>query len=365
MRIHRILALVLPALLVIAVFVSTPVDGADTLKGDEAKAAKDRLRDIKRAWKDASKAEKLVHLRELSRLPERTVGKFLEDTVEDEADDLVAERAAWALVKHGDPEDGEELVKIFKKAKTPERRAACLRWLGQYGEGAPVKDLKKFAYDNDDSAAAAVKAFADINDEAAWTEIDGVAQSGENYGAQRTACALLLGRGDKRGVEALEKLDLETAAWAAHWAIGGELETEAVKKVLAAKPSNNPRMGPGDKRPQYFGSLLARLTRLESHKAVVEAAPTLSKTLEIDIGWWLISRNRAGAEYKVASRWLKDDDKDDQLNGLRYLQRMPEALTGDDLKLATEAFKNLLASEDDDVVAHAILTATQCGVCKE
>lgn len=362
---HKILGFLLPALLLSAAFVATPaapVQGADTLKGDEAKDAKSRLREVKRAWKKASKAEKLVFLRELARLPEKSVGHFLEDVVEDDEDDFVAERAAWALVRHGDPEDGEELVKIFKKSKTPERRAACLRWLGQFGEEAPIKDLKKFAYDEDDSAAAAVKAFADINDEAAWTEVDGVAQAGENPGARRTACALLLEKGDKRGIEALAKFtNLEDAAWAAHFAVETPLETDALKQVLeiAKKPI---RIKSG-KRPHYFGSLLARVNATESHETI--ASTSLSNVFDAEVGWWLISRNKAGAEYKVASRWLKDDDKDDQLNGLRYLQRIPEVLTGDDLKLANIALKALLDSADDDVVAHAMLTATQCGACKE
>lgn len=335
---------------------------ADTLKGDEAKDAKNRLKDIKREWKKAGKADKLQYLRELSRLPEKTVGGFLEDVVADDEDDTVAERAAWALVKHGDPEDGEELVKIFKKARTPERRAACLRWLGLYGEGAPLKDLKKFAYDADASAIAAVKAFADINTDAAWTEVDGVAQAGENPGARRTAGSLLLAKGDARGLEALKKIgEVEDAAWVAHFAVGTAQETDALKLVLEAakKPA---RLAPG-KRAQYFGSLLARVRAMESHEAI--ATTKVHDAFDVEIGWWLISRNRAKADYKPASRWLKDEDKDDRLNGLRYLQRLPDTLSGDDLKLANEALKTLLAAEDDDVVAHAMLTAIRCGACKE
>ncbi|MBZ0137348.1 MAG: hypothetical protein K8I27_13360 [Planctomycetes bacterium] len=362
---HRFFASVLTALLLGAALLGVadaPTQAADTLKGDEAKDAKDRLKDVKREWKKAGKADKLVLLRELSRLPEKSVGNFLEDVVEDDEDDLVASRAAWALTRHGDPEDGEELVKLFKKAKTPPRRAACLRWLGAYGDVAPLKDLRKFASDKDDSAEAAVKAFADINNDAAWDDIDAVARSGENAGARRTGCALLLDRGDKRGVEALAKFsDLEDAAWAAHFAVGNDLETDALKLVIeiAKKPV---RMAAG-KRPHFFGSLLARVNATASHEAI--AGTKLSNQLDAEIGWWLISRNKAGADYAVASRWLKDDDKDDQLNGLRYLQRVPEPLKGDDLKLANEAFKTLLESPDDDVVAHAMLTAIQAGVCKE
>ena len=361
----RNLAQALPLILAVAVVglaISVPVRGADVLKGDEAKEAKKRLRDIKREWKKADKAQKLVLLRELSRLPEKSVGNFLEDVVEDDEDDFVAERAAWALVKHGDPEDGEELVKIHRKADTPERRAACLRWLGQYGEEAPLKDLKKHAYDEDGSAEAAVKAYADIDTEDAWTEIDGVAQIGKNSNARRTACALMLAKGDSRGVEALAKFtDLEDAAWAAHFAIDTDQETAALEQVLQL--AKKPFRGKPGKRPHYFGSLLARITEDESHREVT--ANNLSNQYDAEVGWWLISKNRSSAEYKVASRWLKDDDKDDQLNGLRYLQRIPEPLEGDELKLANEALKALLNSEDDDVGAHAMLTATQAGACKE
>src|SRR5688572_24622165 len=150
---------------ILLVLLSTVVPGAaaDVLKGDEAKDAKDRLKDVKKNWKTATKADKLVLLRSLERLPEKTVGHFLEDVIADDPDDLVAERAAWALVRHGDPEDGEELHKLFKKATTPGRKAACLRWLGRYADKAPVKDLRKYALDEDASAEAATLALADIN----------------------------------------------------------------------------------------------------------------------------------------------------------------------------------------------------------
>jgi hypothetical protein len=339
-----------------------PVGAADELKGDDAKAAKDRLKEVKREWKKAGKPEKLILLHELSRYPEKTVGRFLEGVVADEDDDRVASRAAWALVRHGDPKDGDSLVKLIRKAATPERRAACLRWLGLYGDEAPLKDLRKFALDKDDSAEAALRAIADIGSEDAWKATDEVAQGGANDGARRTACALLLERADRRGLEALVKFtQLEDAAWVAHFAVGNELETDALKHVLEAA-RKSPRVAAG-KRPHYFGSLLARIEAPESHQAVI--ATRLPEAYDAEIGWWLISRNRAGAEYKPASRWLQSDDRDNRLNGLRYLQRLPEHLAGDDLKLATEALKTLLEAPDDDVAAHAMLTAISAGACKE
>jgi HEAT repeat protein len=351
---------------ILLVLLSTVVPGAaaDVLKGDEAKDAKDRLKDVKKNWKTATKADKLVLLRSLERLPEKTVGHFLEDVIADDPDDLVAERAAWALVRHGDPEDGEELHKLFKKATTPGRKAACLRWLGRYADKAPVKDLRKYALDEDASAEAATLALADINTDEAWNTIEVIAQTSKQPLARRTAVARLLARPDKRGVDALgSSPDLEEAAWAAHFAIGNELETDALKKVLEFT-AKTLKLTPG-KRPQYFGSLLGRLTKQESHEAVVAAAATWNKLLDVELGWWLISHNRANADYAAASRWLKDEDKDDILNGLRYLQRLPEPLTGDSLKLANEHLKPLLENADDDIAAHALFTCVAAGACKE
>lgn len=355
---------VLPVLLLFGALLIAAVPGgaADVLKGDDAKDAKERLKDVKKSWKTATKADKLVLLRTLERLPEKTVGHFLEDVIADDADDLVAERAAFALARHGDPKDAGELDKLFKKAKTPGRRAACVRWLGMFGVDAPLKDLKKYALHEDESAEAAVLALADINTDDAWNAVDAAAQSAKQLLARRAAIARLLARPDSRGIEALAgSAGLEEAAWAAHFAIGKDNETAALKKVLefAAKPM---KATPGA-RPNYFGSLLGRLTKQESHEAVVAAK--VDRQFEIETGWWLISHNRAKTEYATASRWLQDEDKDDILNGLRYLQRLPEPLTGDSLKLATEALKPLLDNADDDISAHALFTCVAAGACKE
>jgi hypothetical protein len=93
--------------------------------------------------------------------------------------------------------------------------------------------------------------------------------------------------------------------------------------------------------------------------------PKLSKQLDIEIGWWLISRNRAGARVEDATRWLRSEDKDNILNGLRYVQRLPEHATGDGLKLANETLKPLLESADDDIASHALFTCISTGACRD
>ncbi|MCA8912575.1 MAG: hypothetical protein KDB82_12795 [Planctomycetes bacterium] len=336
--------------------------GADVLRGDEAKDAKKRLREVKRDWKKADKATKYTLLDELSHLPEKSVGHFLEDVIGDDEDDAVAAYAAHALVKQGDPDDGRELMKAYRKAKTAGRRAATLRWLGLFGEDAPLDDLGEIARGEDPSAEAATEAIADIGSEKAWDELELIAQSSKHPPARRVAVAALLEHGDKRGVERIgDSAGLEDAAWAAHFAIGTDLETDALKQVLEfAKKSA--RLAPG-KRPHYFGSLLARLTKQASHEAV--AAGGLGQAYEIETGWWMVSCNRAKAEYKAAARWLGDDDVADILNGLRYLQRLPEPLKGDDAKAASVAIAPLLEHADDNVVAHAMFTCVSTGVCKE
>jgi hypothetical protein len=341
-----------------------PTDAADTLKGDEAKDAKEKLKGVKKDWKTATKAEKLVLLRTLNRLPEKSVGSFLLDVISDDEDDLVAERASWTLTRHGDPEDAEELDKEFKKAKTPGRRAACARWMGAYGDKSPLKDLKKYALDADDSAEASTLALADMDTPEGWNAVDVVAQTGKHPGARRVAIWRLLAKDDKRGVEALGLCtDLEEGSWAAHAAIAGDLETPALKKVLEL--AGKPLKLPAGKRPNFFGSLLGRLTRQESHEAVVAASGTLNRQFDVELGWWLISHNRAACDVSLASRWLNDEDKDDILNGLRYLQRRPEPLAGNDLKVTGDKLKAMLAHADDDIAAHALLTCVATGTCRD
>lgn len=149
----------LPLILLAAMLVVVPRSaGADKLEGEQAKAAKERLKEIKKDWKKADTATRMSRVRELARLPERTVGIFLIDVVDDDASDDVALVAAWALVYHNEPGDARELTKSFNKAKTPGRRAACVRWLGQYGAEAPLKELRKIALDGDGSAEAATHA---------------------------------------------------------------------------------------------------------------------------------------------------------------------------------------------------------------
>jgi HEAT repeat protein len=225
-----------------------------------------------------------------------------------------------------------------------------------------MDDLRKAALDDDASAEHAVSALVDIDTEAAWNVIETVAQTAKFGDARKAAVSSLLTKGDRRGIDNISRAaNAEEAAWMAHFAIGTDLETDALKAVLehARKPVTLARGA----RPQYFGSLLARLTRLESHQAVASAS--INQMYETEKGWWLISCNRASTDARAATRWLRDDKPDTILNGLRYLQRVPEPLAGDDLKLITDALAPLIKHENDDVLGHALLTAIATGACRD
>lgn len=343
----------------------SPLALADKLEGDEAKAAKERLRDVKKDWKKATKAQKLPLLVELGRLPENSVGDFLQEVISDDADDDVALFAAKALTRHNDPADAKALVKLYNKAKTPGRRAACVRWLGLYGDAAPLSEIKKLAQGDDGSAEAATHALADVNTKDAWLSVETVALMGKNAAARRAACGRLLKAGDSRGAEALDDLgNLEDASAAAHWAIGTDMETEAIKKVLTLAGAAF-RLGKASERPHYFGSLLARLTRQESHDAVAAAAGSISPALDVEFGWWLVSVSRAQPTFGAASRWLGSDKLENVVNGLRLLQRAPKPFEGEQLSKAGEALLPLLTHEDDMVCQHALLTCAATGACRE
>jgi hypothetical protein len=94
--------------LLILIALCVPCTGADTLKGDEAKDAKEKLKDVKKEWKKASKADKLVLLRQLTRLPEKTVGNFMKDDDAEDEHDHEAERAARTLTRQNEPKDGNK-----------------------------------------------------------------------------------------------------------------------------------------------------------------------------------------------------------------------------------------------------------------
>lgn len=360
---QRALAIAIVAMFTLFASVA-PVESADKLEGEARQDARKRLREVKREWKDAGKSEKFTLLQELSRLPDRRIGGFLGDVMTDaDEDDDVAGKAAWALAMHGDPDDAGDLKKAFSRARTPERRAAVIRWMGLFGE-AELKEIRRAALDEDLSATAAVRALTDVDTDEAWNAIGDVASSGKNRDAKTAAVGLLLQRGDERGLAALKSSSsLEDAAAGAHFAVGTDLEVDALEIVLGfAKGSARFAAG---KRPHYFGSLLARLERAESHEMVKDAAGGLNKQLDIEIGWWLISVNRASIGIDGASRWLRSDDKASILNGLRYIQRQPEPYTGDDLELANERLAPLLDHDDDDIVAHAMFSAAATGACTE
>ena len=338
-----------------------PTD-AQKLKGDDAKPAREKLREAKKDWKAATKADKYRLILALSKWPENTVTKFLVDAVNDEADDDVASWAAKAVVQHGDPDDHKELVKAFNKAKTPARRAACVRWLGGYGAQTPFKSLEKLALEDDASAEAAVHACADAATDAGWAVLEMASQKAKFPGARAAACARLLAAGDKRGIAGLAATaGVEDAARAAHFAVGTELETDALKAVLEhARKTRSV-----SSRPHYFGSLLARLTLIESHKAVLADAAALNRVFDIEIGWWIVSVNRGGAPFSGAARWLDDDDTQKVIHGLRTIQRLPARYEGEELKAASEKLTLKLASDDDNIASHALLACTSTGACPD
>lgn len=333
------------------------------LEGDAAKAAKARVREIKKDWKKHSKAEKLPLIAELGRLPESSVADFLQDVIADEADDDTATLAARALARHAEPANVKDLLKLYGRATTPTRKAAIVRWLGQYGDKAPLSDLKKMSLTEDAVAEAAVMALADLNTPEGWSALDTVAQTGKYPPARRVASQRLLAAGDKRGVDAIAKLgNLEDAAFAAHAAIGTALETDAVKQVLGLARTA-PALKPGE-RPHLFGSLLARVRAQASHEAIAEAMPGLHRSLETETGWWLVSVNRAQPRFAGAERWLGADEPETILNGLRWIQRAARRFAGDELKAASAALEPLLAHESEDVATHALLACATTGAAK-
>lgn len=335
---------------------------ANDMEPEQRREARKRLREIRRAWDDADRAMKLTYLRELARYPDRSVGRFLDDVMtEPDVHDDVASQAAWALGRHGDPDDFDVLDKAYTRAGTAERRAAIARWMGMFGEEAALDDLRRIAVGDDASARAAVLALRDLDSEPARDAVAVCARAGKYSDASRLATRLLLGWGDERGLEGLESAgDLADAALAAHAAIGTELETSALRIVL-----NHARKAPApadDKRPHEFASLLARLADVESHRAVLEAAGGLQGKYDVELGWWLTSVNRAGIGFDAAASWLEGDEV---LRGLRCLQRLPAPLSGDALQSAGEAIQPLIESEDDNVAAHAMFTAVSTGACED
>lgn len=355
----RVALCVLGLLLLLAV---QPAHVADKLKGEDAKPAKERVKAAKKDWKKATKAEKFDILLGLQRYPEASVTDFLEDAIQSETDDEVALVAAWVMTSHAEPDDVKLLLKQYGRAKTPERRATTLRWLGRYGESSPLKELKRASVDKDGSAPAATEAIADMGTPDALTALEAVATGGVNPEAKRVALARLLARGDQRGVEQLGNAGhLEDAAAAAHFAIDTELETAALKKVLEFARKGM-KLAPGV-RPNYFGSLLVRLSRPESHQAVLDDYNALVRQFEPELGWWLVSCNRGPVKVEIATRFMAggDDDTDKLLNGLRLLQRLPEKLTGPALTAVEAVLAPLVSHANDEVVAHAMLTSAATG----
>lgn len=327
---------------------------AQKLRGDDARQARDHLRNVRRDWSTAPKSEKYRLILSLQRWPESSVTRFLLELIEKETDDDVASWAARCIARHNDTDDQRALLRAFSRAGTPERRAACVRWLGLYGKDAPLAELEKAAMSDDGSAEAAVRAAADVGSDGALVLLENAARQSKLPEARVAACALLLGVGDERGVDALSAMPtLEHAARAAHAAVGSGLETDALLVVLErAKGAKR-----GSEPPHMTASLLARLTRVESHKAVLAARGALRGVLGSEIDWWVISVNRAQVPLMVAAGL----EGDDVLNTLRALQRLPEHYRGEELENATAKLGPLLESADVNVSANALLACAATG----
>ncbi|MCC6575618.1 MAG: hypothetical protein IT462_17700 [Planctomycetes bacterium] len=341
-------------------FVSFNAD-ADRLEGDAIKHARDRLKEVKKAWPGYTKAEKLPLLNELSALNENSVGDFLLDCVAKEADADTASEAARALARHGNKSDAAALIKAFNAAKEPARKAACLRWLGKFGEDAPDAQLLQVALGADAWGEAAVLALDDTRAEKSAGWLDKVATDSKSPESRCAACACLITRGDMNGVRGLSNLDtLERVAQAANAAAGGPLEADAVERLIDF--AKRGQKFPAGVRPHNFAALLGRLQNRDAHQKLVDAAAELSKSVEVEVSWWLIGWCNAKTALRVAKPGLEDEDKDRKISGLRYLQNAPEPLKGDDLLEATKMVGPFVASTDVELSTHAMLACAACGI---
>lgn len=334
-----------------------------SVSGD-AKALRERLRDIKKAWPKAPKSERLEFLAELRAESENSVDDFLLSVLDTEADPDTASEAARALVAHKVAKDAKNLLRSYSKAKEPLRRAACLRWLGRYGAEAPLAQLKEVAITDDGSAPAATQALAEAATPEALKHLETIASISKSAEARRLACAGLLTLGDKRGLDPLGKLaSIEDAAFAAHFAVGGALETDALREVLKFA-TKRVSLGVGV-RPHLFASLLARLTKAESHKALLEAATGLDKSVAPEVTWWVLAYSQGEPDLDLALGLLRKEEPDDIIAGLRYLQRTPKPLEGDKLARATAALQPLTTHKEEKVQAHTFLAAASCGIASD
>jgi hypothetical protein len=331
---------------------------AQKLRGDEAREARNRLRDIRRDWRDANKAEKYRLLQQLTRYPETTVTRFLEEVATSDEDHDVAAWAIYTIVQHGDASDLRSLLRHFSRLRDDERKVAFVRWLGGYGEDAPLEVLREAATEDGEIARAATHAIADAGTPGALDMLVDIANKARFQPARRAAAARLLLAGDARGVDALKSVSgLEQAAFAAHSAIGTELETKALEQVLAHARGD----WRDDDRPHYFGSLLARLEHKASHDLVMEGIGSLRRHYDEELSAWVASVNRAGVRLTEVGRWLTSEDRARRLDALRALQRQPEPFKDAELEVANEALLPMLQGEDAEIAAHALLACIATG----
>ncbi|MEE9312179.1 MAG: hypothetical protein V3V10_07165 [Planctomycetota bacterium] len=343
-------------LMIIFAFSISAVD-AERLKKDDAKAAKSRLKEVKKSWKRATAADKILHMKRITRENEKTVAKWLLDVVEDDESDVVAGRATKIIAGWDEEADVKKLIKIYNKVKEPSRRAAILRWLGRFDANAPLSELKKIGMTKDESAVTAIRALVDVDISETWTFVYLIAKGSRNPQARIDATAYLLANDDERGIEVLESFKtVEAAAEAAHAAIGGDSEVAAVRIVAKLAPAAM-RKKPGEGAP-YYGSLLSRLTQQGSHEAINSSAPrNKSGICYFEYQWWLVGFNRDKANIELALSSI-DKDKDEAiLTGLRILQRVNTKLGLGDTKDVKEALAPLFEHDNSDVATHALLAA--------
>lgn len=337
---------------------------AERMKGDEAKSAKKRLKDVKKEWKKATSADKILLLGRLSRENERTVSKWLLDVIEDDESDTVASRAAKTMSAWDEEDDVKKLIKVYNKVKEPSRRTAILRWLGRFESSSPLVELRKIGMTKDASAVAAVHALADVDIVETWDFISSIGKGSRNLDARIAATIHLFNKSDNCSLEALAKLKtLESAAEAAHAAIGTEYEVEAIKLVMRLSSSAR-RTKPGQ-RAHYYGSLIARVTEAGSFEAIYSARPSPKSLAYAEYRWWLAGFNRYKVNTDIALDQVDNNDDKDILIGLRMLQRVARKLELGAAKDVAEAITPLLGNEDSKIATHAMLAAASTHACDE
>jgi hypothetical protein len=337
-----------------------PVHG-ERLRGEDAREARNHLREVRRLWPSLHAAARREQLTLLARMPEQSVGKFLEELLTSEQHEAVLSGAAWALVRHGDSGDIRTLLRLHGRARTDAQRSACVRWLGLYGRDAPVADLRRIALGRDDSASAALYALWDAKPASLAEDVAEIGEKSANEAARRAAVGWLLEQGHERGLVMLRAVNnLEAASRLAHHAVGGALETAALGHVLR-RVQDGTVLRDGE-RPHYFGSLLARLRLDASQRAVLDAESRIHRQLEPELRWWFISVNRAPLNWDVLKPFLVHDSREERIHGLRMIQRARPVFGEGQSEAADRILAELLVVNDAELLTHAVLACAATGI---